>query len=98
LAARTCATIRVFKTNAERVAHIDETDALVGAWTQTLGKMEVFTITKRHRIPCAPVRDLNEVMHDPHMHERGMLEWIDHDEIGDIVVPTSPCVFSARIG
>jgi CoA:oxalate CoA-transferase len=82
-----------FKTNADRVAHIDETDALVGAWTQTLGKMEVFTITKRHRIPCAPVRDVGEVMHDAHMHERGMLEWIEHDEIGRIVVPTSPLRF-----
>jgi len=82
-----------FKTNADRVAHIDETDALVGAWTQTLSKMEVFTITKRYRIPCAPVRDVNEVMHDTHMHQRGMLEWIDHDEIGHIVVPTSPLRF-----
>ena len=24
------------------------------------------------------------------MHERGMLEWIEHDEIGRIVVPTTP--------
>ena len=55
--------------------------------------MEVFAITKRHRIHCAPVRDVGEVMHDPHMHERGMLEWIEHDEIGHIVVPTSPLRF-----
>ena len=82
-----------FKTNAARVAHIDETDALVSAWTQTLSKIEVFTITKRHRIPCAPVRDVGEIMHDRHMHERGMLEWIEHDEIGRIVVPTSPLRF-----
>jgi crotonobetainyl-CoA:carnitine CoA-transferase CaiB-like acyl-CoA transferase len=82
-----------FKTNADRVAHIDKTDALVGTWTQTLSKMEVFTITKQHRIPCAPVRDVNEVMQDVHMHERGMLKWIDHDEIGRIVVPTSPLRF-----
>jgi len=82
-----------FKTNADRVAHLDETHALVGAWTRTLGKMEVFTIAKRYRIPCAPVRDVAEVMHDPHMHERGMLEWIEHDEIGRIVVPTSPLRF-----
>jgi crotonobetainyl-CoA:carnitine CoA-transferase CaiB-like acyl-CoA transferase len=40
-----------FKTNADRVAHIDETDALVGAWTQTFVKKGVFTIAKRHRIP-----------------------------------------------
>ena len=82
-----------FKTNADRVEHIEETDALVSAWSRTLGKMEVFTITKRHRIPCAPVRDVGEVMHDLHMHERGMLEWIEHDEIGRIVVPTSPLRF-----
>jgi len=82
-----------FKTNADRVAHMDETDAAVAAWTQTLGKMEVFAITKRYRIPCAPVRDVGEVMHDPHMHERGMLEWIEHDEIGRIIVPTSPLRF-----
>jgi crotonobetainyl-CoA:carnitine CoA-transferase CaiB-like acyl-CoA transferase len=82
-----------FKTNADRVAHVDETDAVVGAWTQTLGKMEMFAIARRHRIPCAPVRDVGEVMHDPHMHQRGMLEWIEHDEIGRIVVPTSPLRF-----
>jgi len=58
-----------------------------------LAKMEVFAITKRYRIPCAPVRDVGEVMHDPHMHERGMLEWLDHDEIGQIVIPTSPLRF-----
>ena len=63
---------------------------LVAAWTQTLGKMEAFAIAKRHRIPLAPVRDVDEVMHDRHMHERGMLEWIEHDEIGRIVVPTTP--------
>ena len=39
------------------------------------------------------MRDVGEVMHDRHMHERGMLEWIEHDEIGRIVVPTSPLRF-----
>jgi CoA:oxalate CoA-transferase len=29
-------------------------------------------------------------MRDSHMHERGMLEWIEHDEIGHIVVPMRP--------
>ena len=27
----------------------------------------------RHRVPCAPVRDLDEVVDDPHLHARGML-------------------------
>jgi CoA:oxalate CoA-transferase len=82
-----------FADNAARLAHREETDALVAAWTQTLGKMEIFAIAKRHRIPLAPVRDVDEVMNDPHMHERGMLQCIDHDEIGPVVVPTSPLRF-----
>ena len=79
-----------FATNAGRVAHMDETDALVEAWTRTLPKMEVFARTKAYRIPCAPVRNAPEVMNDPHMHQRGMLERIDHPELGEIVVPSTP--------
>jgi len=79
-----------FATNADRVAHMDETDALVAEWTSGLGKMEVFARTKAYRIPCAPVRNAPEVMNDPHMHERGMLERIDYPELGEIVVPSTP--------
>ncbi|MBV9815267.1 MAG: CoA transferase [Alphaproteobacteria bacterium] len=79
-----------FATNAARVAHMDEADALVETWTRTLPKMEVFARAKEYRIPCAPVRTAPEVMNDPHMHERGMLARIDHPELGEIVVPATP--------
>ena len=79
-----------FQTNAARVANLEETDGLVAAWTQTLPKMEVFARAKEYRIPCAPVRTVPEVMHDPHMHARGMLERTLHPELGEIVVPTTP--------
>jgi crotonobetainyl-CoA:carnitine CoA-transferase CaiB-like acyl-CoA transferase len=79
-----------FATNADRVAHMDETDAVVAEWTQTLPKMEVFARLKAGRVPAAPVRTAPEVMADPHMHERGMLEDIVHPELGPITVPTTP--------
>ena len=82
-----------FANNAARVAHRAETDALIAEWTGALDKMEVFAIARHHRIPLAPVRDVGEVMHDPHMHQRGMLEKIEHDEIGRLVVPNSPLRF-----
>ena len=44
----------------------------------------------KHRVPCAPVRTLVEVVNDPHLHQRGMLQWIDHPELGRIVVQSSP--------
>jgi CoA:oxalate CoA-transferase len=76
-----------FASNAMRVQNLAATDAIVTGWTTQHGKLEIFEITKRHRIPCAPVRDLVEVMHDEHMHERGALEWIEHPELGRVVVP-----------
>jgi crotonobetainyl-CoA:carnitine CoA-transferase CaiB-like acyl-CoA transferase len=82
-----------FNSPAARVRNREETDALIAGWTRTLGKFEVFAIARRHRIPLAPVRDVGEVMHDPHMHERGFLEDIEHDEIGPLTVPNSPLRF-----
>jgi CoA:oxalate CoA-transferase len=79
-----------FATNADRIAHMDETDALVADWTRTLPKMAVFARLKAGRVPCAPVRTAPEVMADRHMHERGMLVDIEHPELGPITVPTSP--------
>jgi len=79
-----------FVTNADRIQHMDAIDTEISAWTQTLGKMEIFARCKAGRVPAAPVRTAPEVMHDPHMHERGMLEHVEHPELGDIVVPTTP--------
>ncbi len=79
-----------YKDNAARVANRELVDETISAWTRTLPKMEIFAIARERRIPLAPVRTVDEVMVDPHMHERGMLEWIDHDEIGHIVVPNTP--------
>jgi crotonobetainyl-CoA:carnitine CoA-transferase CaiB-like acyl-CoA transferase len=79
-----------FSTNADRIAHMNETDAVVASWTKTLPKMEVFARAKANRVPCAPVRTAPEVMHDPHMHERGMLEAVEHPELGRIIVPSTP--------
>ncbi len=82
-----------FANNAARVQAMAEVDGLIEAWTRTKTKAEAFAILKRHRVPSSPVRDLAEVMHDPHMHQRGMLERIDHPDLGEIVVPTSPLRF-----
>lgn len=82
-----------FETNAARVKNLEETDEVVSAWSSKLPKDEVFEITKKHRIPTAPVRDLVEVVNDPHMHERGMVQWLDHPDMGRIPVPTNPMRF-----
>lgn len=79
-----------YASNAARTANMEETEAIVAAWTGTRTKHEVATIARRFKIPAAPVRNPVEVMNDPHMHERGMLQRIDHPALGPIIVPNSP--------
>ena len=79
-----------FETNPERTKRMVETEAMVTAWTSTLTKNEVAAIAKRLRIPSAPVRDAVEVMNDAHMHERGMLQHVNHPSLGDVILPNSP--------
>lgn len=45
------------------------------------------------KVPCAPVRQLSEVRVDENMHARGSLHWVDHPQLGRIVLPHSPLVF-----
>ena len=82
-----------FHTRSTRVAHFAAVDELIEGWTKTLTKNEVARRMLAAKVPCAPVRDLLEVMHDENMHARGSLQWIDHPELGRIALPHSPLVF-----
>jgi CoA:oxalate CoA-transferase len=79
-----------FQSLKTRVAHIDVVDDLVSTFTRQFTKQDLFALLMKHRVPCAPVRTLKEVVNDPHLHQRGMLQWIEHPELGRIVVQASP--------
>jgi CoA:oxalate CoA-transferase len=82
-----------FLTRSTRVANVDAVDELIESWTKTLTKNEVARRMLAASVPCAPVRDLSEVMNDENMHARGSLQWIDHPDLGRVVLPHSPLVF-----
>jgi crotonobetainyl-CoA:carnitine CoA-transferase CaiB-like acyl-CoA transferase len=82
-----------YKKNMGRVRDMDKIDAIVNDWTKTLDDAAVRELNDKFGIPSERVRDLIEVMNDPHMHERGALQHMDHPEMGDIVVPHSPLRF-----
>jgi CoA:oxalate CoA-transferase len=82
-----------FLTRSTRVANFAAVDELIESWTRTLPKDEVARRMLAAAVPCAPVRDLFEVMHDENMHARGSLQWIDHPDLGRVVLPHSPFVF-----
>ena len=82
-----------FLTRSSRVANMAAVDELIGNWTTTLTKHEVAQRMLKAAVPCAAVRTLSEVMSDENMHARGSLQWIDHPQMGRVVLPHSPLVF-----
>lgn len=82
-----------YRTMYERVKRMEEVDALVAAWAREQTKDELFRGLVAARVPCAPVRELSEVVNDPHLLQRRALLHIDHRLYGRIPVPTSPLIF-----
>jgi len=76
-----------------RVEHMDEVDELVSRFTVQYEKQALFELLMQHHVPCAPVRGLEEVLNDAHMHARGALTWIDHPAYGRLCVPHSALRF-----
>jgi CoA:oxalate CoA-transferase len=73
-----------------RVENIEFVDETITKWTSKFTRAELDEKLKKYRVPCAQVRDLGEVVHDPHMHARGMLRNVSHPILGELVLPASP--------
>jgi formyl-CoA transferase len=76
-----------------RVQNMNELDHAIGELTSQKTKADLCARLVEARVPCAPVRELAEVVDDPHLHEVGMLQWFEHPELGRILVHRSPLVF-----
>ena len=82
-----------FVNQAVRAENEDFIDNLVTNWTKTVYREEAAVLLKEKRVPAAPVRNLEEVTSDRHMHQRGMLKRLSHPVLGNVVFPTSPINF-----
>ncbi|MGH8786298.1 MAG: CaiB/BaiF CoA transferase family protein [Cupriavidus necator] len=83
-----------YASHAVRCKRMEEVDALVESWTSRFTRAELQEQASHYRFPCAAVRDLDEVINDRHMHERGMLHRVQHRDLGEVVLPHSPLRFS----
>jgi crotonobetainyl-CoA:carnitine CoA-transferase CaiB-like acyl-CoA transferase len=83
-----------YATHDARCKIIDDTDELVESWSKNYTRDQIVDFGRKHHFPCAPVRSLHEVVNDPHMHQRGMLQKVDHPLLGEVVLPTSPLRFA----
>jgi CoA:oxalate CoA-transferase len=91
-----------FATRDARVAHVDEMNTYLEAFTRTLSTAELLPHLARHNVPAAEVRSPAAAVRDPRVQARGETVPLEHPQFGhvaDVVGMGVPITFSdARTG
>ncbi|MSQ68345.1 MAG: CoA transferase [Gammaproteobacteria bacterium] len=85
-----------YNSNQKRCTQVPAVVAIIQAWVDTLPSDEaVLALLQEHRVPCAPVLSVAEVVNHPHMIERGTVRQVHDAKLGEFSVPGMPLRFSA---
>ena len=86
-----------FSSKSRRAEHVEKIDAIVRDWLEGRHKDETVELLLEHNIPTAPVQTVEEIIEDPHLDHRGMLNYLPNKGEGreEIPVPGMPIKFPA---
>ena len=73
--------------NAGRVARVEELDAAIGQWAQTLSVDEVLAALDKADVPAGKIYTVADIAADPHYAARGMLESVTMSDGSTLAVP-----------
>ena len=73
-----------YKDQSDRITNADEVDAIINSWAGSLSLAEVLAALEAEGIPCAPVREIPEVIADKNLLESGAIAPIEHPGCGEI--------------
>ena len=73
--------------NTGRVARVEELDAAIGQWAQTLSVDEVLAALDKASVPAGKIYTVADIAADPHYAARGMLESVMMDDGSALAVP-----------
>lgn len=73
-----------------RAQHREAVDGAITAFTSTRPKREVMETIAGAGVPCGAVMTTLELLHDPDLHARGMMQTIQHPIRGPVTVPAWP--------
>ena len=76
-------------TMLQRADRIDEVDAIVSKYTTGHTRQEILSALQLEGVPSAMVRNVEEVLSDQHLHERGTLRDIEHPVLGKVTLINS---------
>jgi crotonobetainyl-CoA:carnitine CoA-transferase CaiB-like acyl-CoA transferase len=78
-------------TMRDRLAHQDELDAVIEAWTADKEHYQLMHLLQREGVPAQAVVNIEEMIHDPHIQARGLLETVPSPWTGDQLTVGVPC-------
>lgn len=76
-----------YHTNARRVEHRDEVDAIVSSWLKRHTFSEAQEILDRAGCPLSPVNSMADIFADPHYRARESIVEVDHPRFGKVPMP-----------
>jgi crotonobetainyl-CoA:carnitine CoA-transferase CaiB-like acyl-CoA transferase len=74
----------------DRRSHQEEIDGIIAKWTRPQTRAAIMEQLAANDLFGGIVKNLEEVMTDPHLHERGTLRAIEHPQLGPMTIFTSP--------
>ena len=73
-----------FNTMAGRLRNYQELRAILGAAMKTITRAEAFELLTKYELPVGPINTVAEVLEDPHIHARDMVQELTHPEYGPL--------------
>jgi len=67
-----------FRDLENRLKNAAEVEAMVTEWSKNLSSEEALRILRKEKIPCEPVLEVKEVLEDPQLKSRGMIQELPH--------------------
>ena len=68
---------KAYATNADRVWHEAQIDAVLKAWCANHRLEDALNILEAKRVPCGPVYNAEDMMNDQHFNARGLFEQVE---------------------
>jgi crotonobetainyl-CoA:carnitine CoA-transferase CaiB-like acyl-CoA transferase len=83
-----------YRANIDRLAHMFELQKDIEHWAKDYTVEEIIQRLERYRVACSRIQNIEELVHDPHLKERGFFVEVEHPVMGKIIVPGAPYRFS----
>ena len=78
-----------------RYKNRDAVNAIVQGWLDDIGNSDdALRLLEEHRVPCAPILSIPEILDHPHMKARGTIRTVKDPVFGQLKIPNNPLRFS----